>query len=58
MNERRPTDIHSLRYRHLGPDPVAKQLYAVAVAAQRAYLAAAAALEQYLDAAKPERQIR
>lgn len=39
-----------LRYRHLGADPVAKQLYAAYVAAMRSAEQAQTALEQYLDA--------
>lgn len=38
-----------VRYRHLGPDPLAKQLYANLVAAVRAVEQAESALLQYLD---------
>ncbi len=41
--------LENLRYRHLGPDPLAKQLYANLVAAVRAAEAAEAALVHYLD---------
>jgi hypothetical protein len=38
-----------VRYRHLGPDPLAKQLYANLVAAVRAAEAAETSLLEYLD---------
>jgi len=42
--------IANVRYRQLGADPVARQLYAVLVAAVRAAGEAEVALRQYLDA--------
>ena len=51
MSDCSPAGVASLRYRHLGPDPIAKQLYAVVFEAFQTYVKAKTALEQYLDTA-------
>jgi hypothetical protein len=45
--------IADLRYLHLGPDPLAKRLYSLAVAASRAAEETAAVLVEYLAAREP-----
>ena len=46
--------IADLRYLHLGPHPIAKRLYSLAVAASRAAEETAAVLVEYLAVREPK----